>query len=203
MGKVRQNPEVQYFVWRSPFSLTTEARLMSSSNSTGDMTTNNFKIGALLMQILLFAPRMASLAHIHTYIDNTAAQVWAKRGSVSTASSVGPILQELQLAARRQHIHASVGRVLGEDNNMADAASRITHLLDRQFISPFRTHFPNSKPWRLIYLTSGYKRKLTTMLRNKKPPRGSMSPYPERRHRLAPMAALLQLAPNSPQPQGH
>ena len=155
------------------------------------------------MHLLIFSPRMPSLAHIHMYVNKTVAQGWANRGSVSTASSVGPILRELSLAARRQHIHDSVGRVLGEDNNMADAASRITHLLDRQFISPFRTHFPNSKPWRLIYLTSGYKRKLTTMLRNKKPPRGSMPPYPERRHRLAPMAALLQLAPNSPQPQGH
>ena len=44
------------------------------------------------MQLLLFPPRMASLAHIHTYDDNKAAQGWANRGSVRTASAVGPIL---------------------------------------------------------------------------------------------------------------
>ena len=49
------------------------------------------------MQILLFATRVVPLAHIHTYVDNTAAQGWAKRVSVSTASSVGPMLREIAL----------------------------------------------------------------------------------------------------------
>ena len=147
---------------------------MSSSNSTGDVTTNNFKIGALLMQILLFAPRMASLAHIHTYVDNTAAQVWAKRGSVSTAFSVGSILRELSLAARRQHNHAFVGRVPVEDNKMTDAASRLTHLPDRKFISYFCTHFPKSKHLFLLHLPSGCKQQLTTMLHNNQLPSGSL-----------------------------
>ena len=96
---------------------------MYSSNPAGDVTINDLKIGALIMQLLIFAPRMAPLAHIHTYVNNTVALGWANRGSVSTAYSVGPILRELCLAARRQHIHASVGCVMGEDNKMADAAS--------------------------------------------------------------------------------
>ena len=45
------------------------------------------------MQILIFIPRMAPLAHIHMYFNNTAAQGWANRGSFSTASSVGPMLR--------------------------------------------------------------------------------------------------------------
>ena len=119
---------------------------MSSSNPKGDVTINDLELEALLLQILIFAPRMSPLVHINTYVDNTAAQGWANRGSVSTASSVGLIIRELDLAARRQHIHASVGCVQGEDNNMIDAASRLTHLLDRQFISRFCTHLPQSKP---------------------------------------------------------
>ena len=65
---------------------------MSSSNPKVDVTINNLKLGALLMQILIFVPSMAPLAHIHTYVDKTAAQGWANRGSVSTASSVVLIL---------------------------------------------------------------------------------------------------------------
>ena len=113
MGGVCQDPEGQYFVWQPPFSLATQARLMSSSKSTGAMTINNLDLGLLLMQILIFAPRMALLAHIHTYIDNTAAQGWSNRVSVSTSSSVRPVLWELSLEARRQHIHTSIGRVPG------------------------------------------------------------------------------------------
>ena len=56
--------------------------------------------------------------HIHTYIDKTAAQGWTNRGSVITASSVGPILREISLAARQLQIHASVRRMPREDNKM-------------------------------------------------------------------------------------
>ena len=149
---------------------------MSSSNRTRDVTINNPELGALLMQILIFAPRMALLAHIHTYINNTKAQGWANRGSVSIASSVGKIMWDLSLAARRQQIHAYVGHVSGEDNKMADAASQLTHLPDRQFISHFRTHFAQSKPWRLIPLPFECRRKLTTILYNKQSPRVPLQP---------------------------
>ena len=91
---------------------------MSSSNLTGDVTINDLYLGALLMQILIFASKMVPLAHIHMYLNNTVAQGWSNRGSFSTASSVRPILQELSLAARQKHIHASVGRVPGEDNKI-------------------------------------------------------------------------------------
>ena len=65
---------------------------MSSSNPTGDMTIYDLELGALLMQILIFAPRMAPLAHIHPYVNNKAAQVWENRGSASTSSSIGTIM---------------------------------------------------------------------------------------------------------------
>ena len=139
-------PRGPILFWRSPFSLTTQARLVCSSNPTGDVKINYLDLGALLMQLLIFAPWISPLEHIHTYINNMAAQGWANRVSVRTSSSVGPILWELSLAARRQNIHASVGCVPIEDNKMADAASQLTHLPDRQFLSHFYTHFPLINP---------------------------------------------------------
>ena len=56
---------------------------------------------------------------------------------------------------------------------MAEAASWITHLSDRKFLSHFRTHFPQRKPWRLLPLSSACRRNLTTMLHNKRSPRVS------------------------------
>ena len=173
MGGVCRDPEVHCFVWRSPLYLATHARLVSSSNPTVDVTINDLELRSLAMQILIFKPRMVPLAHIHMYINNTASHVWANRGSFRTASSVGPIPWELFLVDRRQHILTSVGRVSGEDNKMADAASRLTHLTDRKFISHFRTHFQKSKSWRLLPLPSVCRRNLNTMMYNKQSPRVS------------------------------
>ena len=94
------------------------------------------------MQLLIFALRMVPLAHIHTYVNSMIAQGWASLCRVSTASAVGPILQEIALTVRRHHIHVSVGRVPGEENKMSDAALRITYLPGRKFLSHFCTHFP-------------------------------------------------------------
>ena len=46
---------------------------------------HDLELGALLMQLLIFHPRMTPLAHIHAYIYNTVAQGWSNRGSLSTA----------------------------------------------------------------------------------------------------------------------
>ena len=147
-----QNLEYQLFVWYSPFSLSTQSRIVSSSNPKGDVTINNLELGALLMQLLIFPPRMAPLVHIHTYVNNISVHVWDNQGSIIRASEVGTILREIALAARWQHIHASIGCVPGEENKMSDAASRITHLPNRQFLSHFHTHFLQSNTWRLLPL---------------------------------------------------
>ena len=72
MGGVCLDPEGQYFVWKSHFSLATKARLLSLSNPTIYVTINYLEIGSLSMQLLIFAPRMVPLDHIYTYINNPA-----------------------------------------------------------------------------------------------------------------------------------
>ena len=116
---------------------------------------------------------MAPLAHIHMYVDNIAAQVWSNRVSVSTASSVRTMMRELALAARRQHIYDSVGRILGENTKMTDAVLRLTQLPDRKFLSHSHSQFPQNKPWCLHLLPFDYHWQLTTILLNKQSPRFS------------------------------
>ena len=100
-GGVCQDPEGQYFVWRSLYSLATQERLVSSFNNDGNVKINNLEMGALIMKLLLFSLRMVLLAHIHTYVNNAETHGWANRGSVRTAFFVSPILRDLSFAARR------------------------------------------------------------------------------------------------------
>ena len=69
---------------------------------------------------------------------------------------------------------------------MADAASRLTHLPERKFLSHFLTHFQQSKTWCLLPLPFVCRRNLTNMLHNKQAPR--VSPQLSSRKRLPPGA---------------
>ena len=83
------------------------------------------------------------------------------------------MMRELALAARRQHIYDSVGRILGENTKMTDAVLRLTQLPDRKFLSHSHSQFPQNKPWCLHLLPFDYHWQLTTILLNKQSPRFS------------------------------
>ena len=57
MSGVCQDPEGQWFIWRHPFYVATQARLVTDTNHTGDVTTNDLELAALLAQVQLFTPR--------------------------------------------------------------------------------------------------------------------------------------------------
>ena len=142
-------------------------RLVSDTNLKGDVTINNLEILALLTQIHLFAPKMQHLAHIHTTVDNADGKGWYNRGSNSLAMAVGPILWDLNLLTRGIQIYASVGRIKGAYNTMADAASRLTYLTNRMFLRHFALTLPQKNPWQLLPLPSKCKRRMTSMLQIK------------------------------------
>ena len=168
MGGVCQAPDGQWFVWRFPFSATTQSRIVLYMNPGGDVAINDLELATLFVQVHIFTPTIDTLAHIRTAVDNTAVQGWANRGGFSTVTAVGPILRDLALLTRTHKIHSSVRRIAGRDNKMADATSRLTHITDKMFLCHFALTFPQRKPWRLLTLLSGCKRWLTSMLHSKR-----------------------------------
>ena len=132
------------------------------------MTINNLELVTLLAQAQLFAPKMSPLVHISTAVDNMAAQGWANRGSVSSETAVGPILRDLNLLICNHKIYSSVQCISGVDNKMSESASKLTQLTDKMFLRHFAFNFPQRKPWRLLALMSGCKRRLTSMLHRKR-----------------------------------
>ena len=125
---------------------------------------------------------------------------------MNTALAMGPILCRLALLPRLQHIHASAGCVPRGNNKMEDAALRFTHIHNWLFLSHFHMHFTQSKTWCLLPIPSACRLQLTTMLHSKQYPRFFFHSVQERRHRLTPIAALLQLATNhlwTPRNQRH
>ena len=81
-------------------------------------------------------------------LDNTAAQGWDNRCSVSSSSSICPIIWELSLFTCQWHLYASIGLVWGEENKMTDTESHLTQLSDRHFLRYFKLTSPHQNPCR-------------------------------------------------------
>ena len=114
---------------------------------------------------------MAPLEHISSGVDNTAAESWSRRGSVSTATAIGPLLREAAWIRSQSKIHASITCIPRVENIEAGAASRLTHLPVPVFLKSFNTSFPQLTPWRLSLLPSGVTPRLHTMLLTKHSPK--------------------------------
>ena len=173
MRGVFYSPSGYWHVWRLTFSTAIRAHILTDENLNVFLTINDLKLAAYIARLYLFAPRMAPLEHISTRVDNTAAESWARRGSVSTATAIGPLLRESDWITRQAKIHASIKRIPGVENIEADAASRLTHLQVHAFLKSFNTSFPHPMPWRLSLLPSGVTPRLHTMLITKQSPKSS------------------------------
>ena len=92
MGGVCHSPTGDWHAWRLTFSTSIRANILTDKNPAGFLTINDLDLAAYIAHLHLFAPRMAPLEHISTGVDNTAAESWARRGSVSTATAIGPLL---------------------------------------------------------------------------------------------------------------
>ena len=116
---------------------------------------------------------MAPLYHIAKGVEKTAAEIWARRGSVSTATAIGPLLREAEWITLQANIHAYINRIPGVENIETYAASRLTHLLVHTFIQSFNTSFPHPTPWRLSLLAYRVTPRLHTMKLTKKSSKAS------------------------------
>ena len=173
MGGVCYIPSGEWHVWGLTFSTAIKANILTDENPQGYLTINDLELAAYIANIHLFAPFMAPLEQITTGVDNTAAEIWARRGSVNTATAIFPLLREATWINRQAKIHASINSIPGVENIEADAASRLTHLPVHTFIQSFNTSFPHPMPWWLPFLPSGVTPRLHTMLLTNHSPKAS------------------------------
>ena len=142
MGGVCYSPSGDWHVWWLTFSTVIRAHILTDENPNGYLTINDLELAAYIAHLHLLAPRMAPLEHISTGVDITAAESWARRGSVSIATAIAPLLQEAAWITRQAKTRASIKRILGVENIAADAALRLTHLPVRAFLKSFNNSFP-------------------------------------------------------------
>ena len=166
MGGICYSPSRDWHVWRLTFRTAIRANILTDENPKGFLTINDLEMAPYIAHLHLFSPHMKPLEHIITGVDSTAAESWDRRGSVSTATAIGPLPREAAWITRQANIHASIMRIPGVENIEADAASQLTHVLVHAFLKSFNTSFPQPTPWRLSLLPYGVIPRLHIMCRN-------------------------------------
>jgi hypothetical protein len=92
MGGVFAGPDGTPYLWRHPWSATEAARLVSSTNRTGDLSINDFELAGNVAQLWLALPKMLPLSAILSGSDNSTSIHWIRKGSTSTSPSAGSFL---------------------------------------------------------------------------------------------------------------
>ena len=90
MGGICCSPKGENFVWRLPVRNSTAKRLLREDNLTVDLAIKNLELAAYVEHLHIFAPLTEPLEHIATKVENKVAESWEIRGSVGSATAVGP-----------------------------------------------------------------------------------------------------------------
>lgn len=168
MGGIFFDATGQGYLWRHPFPLEVQSRLVSADNRGGDITNSDLEQAGVLGQLDVMASTLeVQYATIENSSDNTPAVSRFSKGAVS---SLGAAARLCCLASDHQRLHRYchlTSYLPGPANSMADDASRLQHLSDHDFLSHFEQQYPQNLPWQLCHLRPVFSSTLiSTLLRN-------------------------------------
>ncbi len=167
-------------VWRTPFPLDIQQRVVGDNNPTGTITNSDLELAGTIahadVAVTNVECRERTLA---TACDNMAAVSWQRKGSVTTTGSAAYLLRENSIHQREHRYCHVVRHLAGTSNTMADDASRRFDLDDSQFLHYFNTTYPQSTSWQLCPLSTELNSKLICALQQQRPDRPSLEVVPQ------------------------
>ena len=153
MGGVFFAPDQQAYIWRYPFSPEIQRRLVSADNPNGSITNSDLEQAGMVSHLDIIATTLpTTYCTITTGGDNTPAVSRMNKGATSLTGAA-PRLCLLNSSLQREHRYCHIARYLAGDNNvMADDASRLQHLTDSSLLDHFNAQCPQPRPWKLVHL---------------------------------------------------
>ena len=114
MGGVCQSLSGQWFVWRLQVVENTAKILLTEEKPQWDLTINDLELAAYVAHLNFFSLLIKTLDQTTIKKDNTAVEGSSKRGSVSLATTIGPLFREIAWIKRQAGTHLSVSWISGE-----------------------------------------------------------------------------------------
>jgi hypothetical protein len=152
-------------LWRLPFTKDTPSRIVSQNNPASDMTNSDLELaGRILQQDVLGQHADIASETAHTFCDNTPAVFWRRKESITGTKATSRLLLTDAILRRQQQCVHQIEHISGDDNGMADDASRKWELSDKLFLTYFDSIYPHKLPWQRCRPTKPVSSSVTSSL---------------------------------------
>jgi hypothetical protein len=156
-------------LWRAPFPIHIQQRLVTDTNPTGDLTISDFELAGVVAHQDILAQSFDARARTFTILnDNSPAVSRVSKGSITSRDSAAYLLRLSSLHQRHHRYCLRYDHIAGAANAMADDASRLWHLTNDQLLSHFSQTYPQSRPWQLRTLPPPMTSALISALQRKR-----------------------------------
>jgi hypothetical protein len=113
-------------LWRAPFPLHIQQRLVSNDNPGGDLSISDFKLAGVVAPHDILAQSVDARSCTFTILnDNSPAVSRASKGSITSHDSAAYLLWLSSLHQRHHQYYLRYDHIAGAANAMADDASRL------------------------------------------------------------------------------
>src|SRR5210317_1508827 len=165
-GGVWFTDEGEAILWRAPYLPEVQAQVVSEDNPSGKLTNSDLELEGTVLHHWLLLGKVAKVEGetTHTGCDNTPAVAWRGKGSSTTVKARARLLRLAAGLRRKQRAHHRVGYLPGEENKMADDASRLWHLSDEDLLTHFNLNYPQTTSWKLHRLPHDLNSLMTSVL---------------------------------------
>jgi hypothetical protein len=137
-------------LWRAPFPLHIQQRLVTDDNPGGDPSISDFKLAGVVAHQDILAQSIDAHSCTFTILnDNSPAVSRASKGSITSRNSAAYLLRLSSLHQRHHRYYLRYDHIAGAANAMANDASRLWHLTNDQLLVHFEKTYPQSQPWQL------------------------------------------------------
>ena len=145
--------QAEPIVWSQPFPVEIQSRWVSDVNPRWDITNSDAELCGVIGGHNVCAQNyVVRNRNITTCRDNTPLVAWYLKGSVSQDSQVAYLLRLLELHRRFYRFVSTVTHISGDTNSMADDASRLWKLSDKELLAHFNLTYPQVWSWKLAAL---------------------------------------------------
>jgi hypothetical protein len=144
-------PTCSPIIFRLPFPLHIQQRLVSAENPTGSITNSDLELAAIVTgATILRHTHPTTHATLLCASDNQAAVTWQNKGSPSSSAARAFLLRWLASLNRRDQFDINTVFASGTTNTLADVCSRQFHLSDQEFSELITHRFPIPGGWQFV-----------------------------------------------------